>query len=259
MASNEKVLGLLLYDDEPTSSRALPRGRQLSSCHSNSRLRAVRSERPSKPCCILPKPLFPGVLFCDGDEPTILLDYAAFWTWAARIKDSFTSPGGFWVVGGPRNQYRRTRPDGLRLTLRDIQLFPWCILTTLLWASADKHLYSVGSIFAWQFGQFAVSQIWMAFSTACQLYFIFFVLHPAGAHARTPQNRLTHLVVKTSAGIALLYMWRAWGVIEIGVSVCAGSTRILLSIFAHAAFSSRYPTTGALRGPRSLAGTSTRP
>ncbi|KAJ7361394.1 hypothetical protein DFH08DRAFT_1032599 [Mycena albidolilacea] len=81
---------------------------------------------------------------------------------------------------------------------------------------AISNFFLVGSIFAWHFGQFAVSQIWMAFSTACQLYFIFFVLHPAGTHARTPQNRLTHLVVKTSAGIVLLYMWRAWGVMEIG-------------------------------------------
>ncbi|KAF8215837.1 hypothetical protein K438DRAFT_612761 [Mycena galopus ATCC 62051] len=80
---------------------------------------------------------------------------------------------------------------------------------------AISNVFLVASSFAWQFGQFAASQICMAFNTACHLYFIFFVIHPTGKHPRTQKNKLTHLVAKTSAGLALLYMWRVWGVIEI--------------------------------------------
>ncbi|KAJ7269392.1 hypothetical protein B0H12DRAFT_1249909 [Mycena haematopus] len=78
-----------------------------------------------------------------------------------------------------------------------------------------SNVFIVGSTSTWQFGHFAASQICMALSTACQLYFIFIVLNTSGRHAWTPKNKLTHLVAKTGAGVALLYMWRAWGVMDI--------------------------------------------
>ncbi|KAF7337529.1 hypothetical protein MSAN_02226100 [Mycena sanguinolenta] len=81
---------------------------------------------------------------------------------------------------------------------------------------AISNMFLVGATSAWQFEQFAASQICMGFTTACHFYFIFFVLNPSGRYAWTPKNKLTHLVAKTSAGVALLYMWRAWGVMEIG-------------------------------------------
>ncbi|KAJ7170218.1 hypothetical protein C8R46DRAFT_1350092 [Mycena filopes] len=76
----------------------------------------------------------------------------------------------------------------------------------------------VGSTAAWQADQVVLSQICMALNAACQLYFVFFTLQPSGNFAWTPKNKRTHLVAKTSAGIAVLYMWRAWGVLNIGSS-----------------------------------------
>ncbi|KAJ7161238.1 hypothetical protein C8R43DRAFT_323507 [Mycena crocata] len=88
---------------------------------------------------------------------------------------------------------------------------------------AYVHTYFVGNIFiagaaaAWNFEHFIVSQILMAFNTACQLYFVFFFLS-LPKYLRTRKNRLTHLVAKSSSGVAVLYMWRAWGVLEVGSS-----------------------------------------
>ncbi|KAJ6520157.1 Dor1-like family-domain-containing protein [Mycena sanguinolenta] len=81
---------------------------------------------------------------------------------------------------------------------------------------AISNMFLVGATSAWQFEHYAASQICMAFSTACHLYFIFFVLNPSGRYPCTPKNKLTHFVAKTNAGVTLLYMWRAWGVMEIG-------------------------------------------
>jgi hypothetical protein len=75
----------------------------------------------------------------------------------------------------------------------------------------------VGSTAAWKAEHLILSQVCMVFHTACQLYFVFFALSPSGKHAWTPKNRLTHLVAKTSAGLAVLYTWRAWGAMNIGV------------------------------------------
>ncbi|KAJ7786665.1 hypothetical protein B0H16DRAFT_1670677 [Mycena metata] len=76
----------------------------------------------------------------------------------------------------------------------------------------------VGSMAAWKSDQVVISQICMALNAICQLYFIFFTLQPSGKFAWSHKNKITHLVAKTSLGIAVLYMWRAWGVMDIGSS-----------------------------------------
>ncbi|KAJ6575456.1 hypothetical protein B0H19DRAFT_1255007 [Mycena capillaripes] len=87
---------------------------------------------------------------------------------------------------------------------------------------AYVHLYALGNLFivgsmaAGTSEHLALSQVCVTLDTACQLYFVLFALSPAGKHAWASKNKLTHLVAKTSAGVAILYMWRAWGVIQIG-------------------------------------------
>ncbi|KAJ7651615.1 hypothetical protein DFH06DRAFT_1094661 [Mycena polygramma] len=78
------------------------------------------------------------------------------------------------------------------------------------------NLFIVGSMAAWIFEYLTLSHVCMAFNTACQLYSVFFILPASGRHAWTPYNKLTHLVAKTSAGLAILYMWRGWGIMKIG-------------------------------------------
>ncbi|KAJ7665470.1 hypothetical protein DFH06DRAFT_1187450 [Mycena polygramma] len=78
------------------------------------------------------------------------------------------------------------------------------------------NLFIVGSMAAWIFEFLTLSHVCMAFNTACQLYSVFFILPSSGRHAWTPHNKLTHLVAKTSAGLAILYMWRGWGIMKIG-------------------------------------------
>ncbi|KAJ6469627.1 hypothetical protein C8R47DRAFT_1301592 [Mycena vitilis] len=78
------------------------------------------------------------------------------------------------------------------------------------------NVFIAGSMAAWIFECFTLSQVCMAFNTACQLYSVFFILPASGRHAWTPHNRLTHLVAKTGAGMAILHMWRGWGIMKIG-------------------------------------------
>ncbi|KAJ7492298.1 hypothetical protein FB451DRAFT_1502264 [Mycena latifolia] len=80
------------------------------------------------------------------------------------------------------------------------------------------NLCIVGSTLAWEFEHLILSQVFVVSNAACQLYFVFFALYSSGKFAWTPKNRLTHLVAKTSAGVAVLYMWKAWGVLDIGSS-----------------------------------------
>lgn len=43
------------------------------------------------------------------------------------------------------------------------------------------------------------------------------LLHVENDDHITPANHITHFVMKTSTGLAVLYMWKNWGVIDVGV------------------------------------------
>ncbi|KAJ7657970.1 Dor1-like family-domain-containing protein [Mycena rosella] len=73
----------------------------------------------------------------------------------------------------------------------------------------------VASTLAWGWDHPILSQVFTVSNAACQLYFVFFALHSSGKYEWTQKTRLTHLVAKSSAGVAVLYMWRAWGVLDI--------------------------------------------
>ncbi|KAF7302746.1 hypothetical protein HMN09_00909500 [Mycena chlorophos] len=80
------------------------------------------------------------------------------------------------------------------------------------------NLFFAGAVFAWTIHHWVVSHILTILNTSGQLYFIFRVLSPEGKYALTRRNRLTHAVAKTNAGLAILYLARAWGALGIGAS-----------------------------------------
>ncbi|KAJ7754960.1 hypothetical protein DFH07DRAFT_495593 [Mycena maculata] len=86
---------------------------------------------------------------------------------------------------------------------------------------AYVQMYSLGNIFTvvstlgWVNKQLPLSQV---VNAACQLFFVFYTLDPSGVFTKTRNNRLTHLVVKTNAGISVLYLWKAWGALELEAS-----------------------------------------
>jgi len=78
----------------------------------------------------------------------------------------------------------------------------------------------LGSIFltawsiAWVKGYFLISQILVAGNLSAQLYTVFLLLHVERDEFITPINYLTHLVMKTNAGLAVLFLWKNWGIID---------------------------------------------
>ncbi len=71
--------------------------------------------------------------------------------------------------------------------------------------------------FAWIKGYFIVSEILVAGNLTAQLYTVFFLLHVERDEYITPINYLTHLVVKTNAGLAVLFLWKSWAIIDVCV------------------------------------------
>ncbi|KAJ7109873.1 Dor1-like family-domain-containing protein [Mycena epipterygia] len=88
---------------------------------------------------------------------------------------------------------------------------------------------AVGSVVSWEFEHLIISQLFMTCNAACQLYFVLFTLNSSGKYGLTRKNRFTHLVAKTSAGVAVLHTWKAWGVLELGVHC---GVLFLLLVFA---------------------------
>lgn len=109
-------------------------------------------------------------------------------------------------------------------------LHKWPTLTCIAWAifslvftlvpgdaAFNESNLAAASTLAWVREHLLLSQIVMAFNAACQLYFVFYSLDPSGKYAINRRNGLTHLVAKSNAGVSVLYMWKAWGALEIGV------------------------------------------
>lgn len=67
---------------------------------------------------------------------------------------------------------------------------------------------------AWLHDYDTTSQLLLGINMCIQLYSVFLLLHPSRQHAPTSKNWLSHLVAKSGAGIAVLYMWKNWGVID---------------------------------------------
>ncbi|KAF9486538.1 hypothetical protein BDN70DRAFT_870116 [Pholiota conissans] len=67
---------------------------------------------------------------------------------------------------------------------------------------------------AWVNGYFLLSLLLLAGNLSAQLYTVFLLLHVEEDEHITPINYLTHLVMKTNVGLAVLFMWKNWGVID---------------------------------------------
>jgi hypothetical protein len=59
------------------------------------------------------------------------------------------------------------------------------------------------------------SQVLLGINLCMQLYSVFVLLHASQQHTLTPEYFLSLLVAKSGAGIAVLYMWKNWGVIDV--------------------------------------------
>ncbi|KAF5311890.1 hypothetical protein D9619_002684 [Psilocybe cf. subviscida] len=85
-------------------------------------------------------------------------------------------------------------------------------------ASLPVHI--LGNVFltlwslAWSNGYYLLAQGFLACNLTVQLYSVFILLHVEHDEFITPINFLTHIVVKTNAGLAILFMWRNWSLID---------------------------------------------
>jgi hypothetical protein len=70
---------------------------------------------------------------------------------------------------------------------------------------------------AWFSGYFLLSQFLLAGNLSVQLYTVFLLLHVDQDEFITPINYLTHLVMKTNTGLAVLFAWKNWGVIDVDI------------------------------------------
>ncbi|KAH9486460.1 hypothetical protein JR316_0000525 [Psilocybe cubensis] len=68
--------------------------------------------------------------------------------------------------------------------------------------------------YAWSNEYYTVSQIMLTANLATNLYAVFMLLHVENDDRITPANYITHFVMKTNTGLAVLYMWKNWGVID---------------------------------------------
>lgn len=84
-----------------------------------------------------------------------------------------------------------------------------------LQSSADS--FSAAWSLAWFSGYFLLSQFLLAGNLSVQLYTVFLLLHVDQDEFITPINYLTHLVMKTNTGLAVLFVWKNWGVIDVDI------------------------------------------
>ncbi|PPQ86963.1 hypothetical protein CVT25_009785 [Psilocybe cyanescens] len=68
--------------------------------------------------------------------------------------------------------------------------------------------------YAWSNEYYTISQVLLTANLATNLYAVFMLLHVENDDHITPANHITHFVMKTSTGLAVLYMWKNWGVID---------------------------------------------
>lgn len=69
--------------------------------------------------------------------------------------------------------------------------------------------------YAWVNEHYKLSQILLTANLGSYLYAVFMLLHVENDDFITPANYMTHLSMKTSTGLAVLYMWKNWGVIDV--------------------------------------------
>ncbi|TFK42058.1 hypothetical protein BDQ12DRAFT_351912 [Crucibulum laeve] len=66
----------------------------------------------------------------------------------------------------------------------------------------------------WLSGRHIIAQFFLSLNAATHIFGLFWVLYAKRKHSLCRENFLTHLVAKTSCGLAVLYMWKNWGSID---------------------------------------------
>ncbi|KAK2464762.1 hypothetical protein APHAL10511_003180 [Amanita phalloides] len=72
---------------------------------------------------------------------------------------------------------------------------------------------SVWSYF-WSWERYAACQVTLIVNTSVQLYAVYALLHSLYNVPQENGNVRTHILSKTSTGIAILYMWKTWGIVD---------------------------------------------
>ena len=85
------------------------------------------------------------------------------------------------------------------------------------WLCVLRLIFLAAWSVAWSNGYFFVSEILVAGNLTAQLYTVFFLLHVERDEHITPINYLTHLVMKSNAGLAVLFLWKSWAIIDVCV------------------------------------------
>ncbi|KDR85506.1 hypothetical protein GALMADRAFT_149954 [Galerina marginata CBS 339.88] len=80
------------------------------------------------------------------------------------------------------------------------------------------NIFFAGSSYAWLQEYYLISQILLACNLSAYLYAVFMLLHVEQDDAITPDNFISHLVMKTGVGLAILYMWKNWSWLDQGTT-----------------------------------------
>lgn len=67
----------------------------------------------------------------------------------------------------------------------------------------------------WLRERYIACQVTLIFNTSIHLYAVYAL--PSALHnmSQGKKNLRTHLLSKTSAGMAILYMWKTWGIVDV--------------------------------------------
>ena len=105
-----------------------------------------------------------------------------------------------------------------------------CIVSSVMIMTRSLTTSFVTAVWSyfWLRERYIACQVTLIFNTSIHLYAVYAL--PSVLH-NVPQgkkNLRTHLLSKTSAGIAILYMWKTWGIVD----VCLLNTDLVLHLHA---------------------------
>lgn len=73
---------------------------------------------------------------------------------------------------------------------------------------------------SWLQGKYALCRLVLTISAVTQLYTLFVPLHASKNSVLPKHNLLIHFIAKSRAAIAMLLLWKTWGVIHVSMKHC---------------------------------------
>jgi|SRR6266550_4811150 len=67
----------------------------------------------------------------------------------------------------------------------------------------------------WIKESYIACQVTLIFNTSIHLYAVYALPNPLHNVSQENKNLRTHLLSKTSTGLAILYMWKTWGIVDV--------------------------------------------